>query len=218
VGVVGDVRQYDLEGRSPNWLAGALYMPYPQAVDIGGKLPTSMTLLVRTGSDPRAAAGRIREIVRNFNPDLSVSEIRTMEQVASSSLDQPRSMMWLFASFAAAALLLAAIGAYGVVSYTTSQRTFEIGVRMALGATRRSLFGLVLGQSFKLVLAGLGVGIGAALALTRMLSTFLYGIKASDPLTFLAVVALLLAIALLAGYVPARRAASVDPLKALRVD
>jgi putative ABC transport system permease protein len=218
VGVVGDVRQYDLAGRSPNWLAGAVYMPYPQAVGIDGTLPSSMTLLVRTGSHPGAAARRIREIVRNFNPDLPVSEVRTMQQVASSSLDQPRSMMWLFAGFAAAALLLAAIGAYGVVSYTTSQRTFEIGVRMALGATRGSIFGLVLGQSFKLVLAGLGVGIAAALALTRMLSAFLYGIKATDPPTFLAVAALLLAIALLAGYVPARRAASVDPLKALRVD
>jgi predicted permease len=217
VGVVGDVRQYDLAGRSPNWLAGAVYMPYPQAVGIDGKLPTSMTLLVRTGSDP-GAAGRIREIVRDFNPDVPVSELRTMQQVVSGSLDQPRSMMWLFASFAAAALLLAAIGAYGVVSYTTSQRTFEIGVRMALGATRRSIFGLVLGQSFKLVLAGLGVGIAAALALTRMLSTFLYGIKATDPLTFLTVAALLLAIALLAGYVPARRAPSVDPLKALRAE
>lgn len=107
---------------------------------------------------------------------------------------------------------------YGVVSYTTSQRTFEIGVRMALGATRGSVFGLVLGQSLKLVLGGLAVGIAAALLLTRVLAAFLYGIRATDPMTFAAVGALLVAIALGAGYVPARRAAGLDPLRALRVD
>jgi predicted permease len=219
VGVVGDVRQYDLADRSPNWLGGAVYMPYPQAVgDNQREIPTSMTLLVRAGSDPAAVAARIREIVRDSNPNVPVSDIQTMQQVVAGSLDQPRSMMWLFAGFAAAALLLAAIGVYGVVSYTTSQRTFEIGVRMALGATRGSVFGLVLGQSLKLVLGGLAVGIAAALLLTRVLAAFLYGIRATDPMTFAAVGALLVAIALGAGYVPARRAAGLDPLRALRVD
>ncbi|HXJ96348.1 MAG TPA: ABC transporter permease [Terriglobia bacterium] len=218
VGIAADVRQYNLDNQAPSWLKGALYMPYPQAVSSNKQIPTAMTLLVRTGSDLATVANHLRELIRDLNPDVPVSEVRTMQQVATTSTSQPRTMMWLFVTFAAAALLLAAIGAYGVVSYTTSQRTFEIGMRMALGATRRSIFGLVLGQSFKLVLAGLAVGIAAALALTRMLSSFLYGIKATDPLTFVAVAGLLLTIALLAGYVPARRAASVDPLKALRVD
>ena len=125
-------------------------------------------------------------------------------------------MTWLFASFAAAALLLAAVGIYGVISYSTSQRTFEIGMRMALGASRGNVFGLVLGQSLKLVLGGLAVGFAAALALTRMLTAFLYAIRPTDPLTFLAVGALLIAMALIAGYVPARRATRVDPMMALR--
>ena len=177
-----------------------------------------MTLLVRTGSDPSAVADRIRDEVRAVNPNLPVSEIQTMQDLVSNSLDQPRSMMWLFVGFAATALLLAAIGTYGVISYSTSQRTFEIGMRMALGASARSIFSLVLGQSLKLVLAGLAIGASAALLFAHMLKAFLYGTQATDPLTFLAVGALLMAIALAAGYVPARRAAGLDPLEALRVE
>jgi putative ABC transport system permease protein len=217
VGVVGDVRQYDLANRSPNWLGGAVYMPYPQAVgDNRPAIPASMTLLVRTGGNSSAVADRIRDEIREVNPNLPVNEIQTMQDVVSDSLEQPRSMMWLFAVFAAAALLLAAIGTYGVVSYSTSQRTFEIGMRMALGASRGNVFGLVLGQSLKLVLAGLVVGFAAAFGLTRTLKAFLYGIRPTDPLTFLAVGAMLVAMALIAGYVPARRATRVDPMIALR--
>jgi len=216
VGVAGDVRQWDLGGHSPADFKGAVYMPYSQAVLNNGQLPAGMTLLVRTGADAESTAGRIREIVRDFNPNVPVSEIRTMGEVVSTSTSQPRSMMWLFASFAAAALLLAAVGIYGVISYSTSQRTFEIGMRMALGASRGNVFGLVLGQSLKLVLGGLAVGFAAALALTRMLTAFLYAIRPTDPLTFLAVGALLIAMALIAGYVPARRATRVDPMMALR--
>ena len=127
-----------------------------------------------------------------------------------------RSLMWLFICFGGAALLLATIGVYGVVSYSVSQRTYEMGVRIAFGATPRRIFGLVLGQSFRLVLTGLTLGVVASLALTRMMTGFLYGVTATDPLTFLVVGFLLLAVALLAGYIPARRAATVDPLVALR--
>lgn len=218
VGVAGDVHQYHLAGNSPEYLSGAFYMPYAQSVDQSRNLPAAMTLLVRTGADPAGVANRIRELVTSLNPNVPVSEVRTMEQVVNASTSQPRSMMWLFVTFADTALLLAAIGTYGVVSYSTSQRTFEIGMRMALGASRGNIFSLVLGQSLRLVVAGLAAGIMAALALTRMLAAFLYGIKSTDPLTFLAVAALLLAIALVAGYVPARRAASLDPLTALRVE
>jgi len=125
-------------------------------------------------------------------------------------------MMWLFACFAASALVLAAIGVYGLISYTTQQRMYELGLRVALGATRGSLFGLVLKQSLRLVAAGLALGIGSAFLLAGILSRFLYGVKATDPGTFLAVSLLLIAVAFLAGYFPARRAGSADPLLTLR--
>jgi putative ABC transport system permease protein len=141
-----------------------------------------------------------------------------MDAVVVASTSQPRSLMWLFLSFAAAALVLAAIGTYGVVSYTTAQRTFEIGVRVALGASRGSIFGLVIRQSLELVIAGVGLGAVAALALSRLLSSYLYGITPQDPLTFLAVAGLLVCIALAAGFLPARRATKVDPIVALRYE
>jgi predicted permease len=218
VGVVGDVRQFDLANHSPDWINGAVYMPYPQSVGLDGKLPTSMTLLVRTAADSHEIESRIRELVNDLNPNVPVSEFQTMDAVVVASTSQPRSLMWLFLSFAAAALVLAAIGTYGVVSYTTAQRTFEIGVRVALGASRGSIFGLVIRQSLELVIAGVGLGAVAALALSRLLSSYLYGITPQDPLTFLAVAGLLVCIALAAGFLPARRATKVDPIVALRYE
>jgi putative ABC transport system permease protein len=218
VGVVGDVRQYELSGRAPAEITGAMYMPYAQAVALNRQIPVAMSLLVRTSADPSRVAAGIREMVATVNPDVPVSEVQTMESVVASSVSEPRSMMWLFASFAACALLLATIGTYGVVSYTTTQRTYEIGVRVAVGATRGDIFGLVIGQSLRLVLAGLAAGVVAALLLGRALSSFLYGVSTADPVTFAAVAGLLVATALLAGYVPGRRAANTDPVRALRVD
>jgi putative ABC transport system permease protein len=218
VGVVGDVRQYDLEGRSPADIDGEIYMPYAQSVGLDRKLPTAMTLVVRTGADPGEIAGRIRELVNYLNPNVPVGEIRTMDAVVTASTSQPRSMVSLFLSFAGVALILAAIGTYGVVSYTTAQRTFEIGVRVALGASRGSIFGLVIRQSLELVIAGVGLGVVGALALSRLLSSYLYGVTARDPVTFLAVAGLLVCMALVAGFVPARRAMKVDPVVALRYE
>ncbi|HEY8147560.1 MAG TPA: ABC transporter permease [Vicinamibacteria bacterium] len=218
VGVVGDVRQYTLSGRSPADITGAVYMPYPQAVALNRQIPVAMSLLVRTTGDPSRMGAGIREMVASVNPSVPVGDAQTMEAVVTSSVSEPRSMMWLFASFAACSLLLAAIGTYGVVSYTTAQRTYEIGVRVAVGATRGDIFGLVIGQSLRLVLSGLAAGVVAALLLGRALSSFLYGVSAADPVTFAAVGALLVLTALLAGYVPGRRAANTDPVRALRVD
>ena len=218
VGVVGDVRQYALSGRTPAEIAGAVYMPYPQSVALNRQIPTAMSVLVRSSADPSEMAARMRSLVASVNPDVPVSEVRSMETVVSSSVSEPRSMMWLFAGFAGCALLLAAIGTYGVVSYSTAQRTYEIGVRVAVGATRGDIFGLVIGQSLRLVLVGLAFGVGAALVLARTLSSFLYGVSAMDPATFAAVGGLLVVTALLAGYVPGRRAAATDPVRALRVD
>jgi putative ABC transport system permease protein len=218
VGVAGDVRQFDLAGRSPGFISGAMYMPYTQAGDTDRQLPAVMALLIRTTADPLRIVGDIRELVRQLNPNVPVDEIHSLVSLVNESTQQPRSMMWLFVSFAAVALVLAAVGAYGVVSYSTAQRTFEIGVRMALGAGRRNIFGLVLGQSFRLVLAGLALGFMASLVLTRLLATFLYGTTTNDPLTMATVCGVLVAVALFAGYVPARKAAGVDPLRALRAD
>jgi predicted permease len=216
VGVVGDVRQYDLAGKTPDYINGAFYMPYAQSTSLDRKLPATMTLILRTAANAPQVAGELRRLVASVNPDLPVSEVSTMEAAVAASTSASSSLMWLFVSFGGAALLLAAIGAYGVISYSTAQRTYEIGVRMAFGATPRRIFGLVLGQSFRLVLTGLVLGTLASLALTRLMTSFLYGVTTTDPVTFLVVGLLLLVIALIAGYVPARRAATIDPLVALR--
>ena len=218
VGVVGDVRQYALSGRTPREITGALYMPYPQAVALDRQIPRAMALLVRSSGDASGMAARLRTLVASVNPDVPVSDVRSMESVVASSVAEPRSMMWLFAGFAGCALLLAAIGTYGVVSYATAQRSYEIAVRMALGATRRQVFGLVMGHSLRLVLIGLAVGLAAALVLGRTLSSFLYGVSPADPATFAVVGGLLVSTALVAGFAPGRRAAGTDPLRALRVD
>lgn len=218
VGVAADVRQFDLTGRTPNHIQGALYMPYAQSVESEGQPPAAMTLLVRAGGNTSEVTNRIRELVSNLDPNVPVSEIRTMASLVDDSSQQPRSMAWLFASLAGVALFLAAIGAYGVVSWSTAQRTFEIGVRIALGSPKRSVFRLVLGQSLRLVACGLVAGLAASLALARMLTAFLYNTASSDAFTFAVVSGIMLFVALLAGYVPARRAASVDPLTALRVE
>jgi predicted permease len=220
VGVVADVRQYDLANHSPSEFSGTLYMPYPQsvatAVATDRQLPATMTLLVRTASDPLRVGAEISRLVADLNPNVPVSGLGSMQALVSASAAPSRSMMWLFVAFAGSALVLAIIGTYGVVSYSAAQRTYEMGVRVALGASPVSLFTLVLGHSVRLVLAGLALGVTASLALTRMLARFLYGVTATDPLTFAAVALLLFLIALLAGYFPARRAASIDPLTALR--
>jgi len=216
--VAGDVCHYNLANNSPDEIRGALYMPYPQAVGLNRQLPATMTLLVRTAADPLRVASDVRRLVTTLNPNVPVSEVRTMESVVSVSTSQSRSMTWLFVGFAGSALMLAAIGIYGAVSYSTAQRTYEMGMRVALGATRGRILGLVLRQSLQLVLAGLALGVLASFALARMMAGFLYGVTTTDPGTFLAVGTLVVAIALSAGYIPARRAASVDPVTALRVD
>jgi putative ABC transport system permease protein len=218
IGVVADVRQFDLAGNVPSWLNGVVYLPYPQAVDLTEKIPVAMNLLLKTDDQTGRVAAEIRDLVRGVNPNIPVSAVRSMESVVSASTAQPRSITWLFVSFGAAALILAAIGIFGVVSFSATQRTYEIGLRVALGAPRSNVFSMVLGQGIRLVLAGLAVGVAASLLLSRLMMSLLYGVAATDPLTFLGVTVLLIATAALAGYLPARRASRIDPLTALRVD
>ena len=218
VGVVGDVRQYRLDTSLPDWIGGVVYMPYPQALGNDRQPPSAMTLVVRTTVDPHRVAVEIRGLVTQLNPNVPVSEVQTMEAVVTSSNSQTRSMMWVFVCFAGAAVLLAAIGTYGVISFFTSQRLYEMGVRIALGATRGNLFGLILKLSLRLVLTGLAFGILLAFVLTRVLASFLYGVSPSDPLTFVAVAVLLVGVAIVSGFFPARKAAGVDPATALRAE
>lgn len=218
LGVVGDVRLYKVAAELPDWISGVVYMPYPQAVGIDKKLPSGMTLVVRTARDPQYVSSAVRSAVAELNPDVPIGDVRTLEGVVASSKSQERSMMWLFLDFAGAAVLLAAIGTYGVVSFSTSQRMYEMGVRIALGATRRDLFGTVLKVSLRLVLIGLGIGVALAIAATWTLRSFLYGVSSHDPLIFLAVSLLLIGVAMIAGFVPARRAAKVDPMMVLRAE
>jgi putative ABC transport system permease protein len=220
VGVVADVRQFDLAGTIPGFVrdGGCLYMPYPQAVAITRRIPEAMSLLLRTWAPTGRVASDVRGLVARLNPNVPVGEVRPLEDLVAGSTADSRSLVIVFAAFGATALLLAAIGIYGVVSYSTAQRTYEIGVRLALGATRRSVFRMTLGQGLRLALGGLGVGTLAALGATRTLNAFLYGTTPSDPATFAAVAVLLLAVALVAAFVPARRAATIEPRSALRVD
>jgi putative ABC transport system permease protein len=209
VGVVGDVK-HDTLTRD---YAPAVYVPYYQ-VPWSGR----MSLAVRSSAQPSAVLASVREQIRSVDRDLPVFSVMTMNQVLSNSVAQPRFSTLMLGVFAGVALLLAAVGIYGVISYSVSQRTHEMGIRMALGAQPRDIFRLVVGQGMVLTLIGVGVGLAASFALTRFLESLLFGVSATDPATFAGVSVLLAAVALLACYLPARRATRVDPLVALRYE
>jgi putative ABC transport system permease protein len=208
VGVVGDVKYDRLDAEAGD----EFYVPHTQ-------VPlTWMRLVVRGTGNLTNMAAALRAAVASLDKDLPVSNLRTMEQVLAESVAQPRFRTLLLGVFAGLALILAAVGLYGVMTYSVAQRTDEIGIRMALGAERRDVLELVVGQGMTLVLTGVAIGLAAAFAVTRVLSSLLYGVTATDPTTFLAVSLLLAAVALLACYIPARRAAAVDPIVALRYE
>ncbi len=208
VGVVGDVSQYGLDRKIPM----QIYLPEAQ-------YPTSvMTLVVRADSNPGNLVATIRNEILSIDRDQAISDVATMEQLLSDSISLRRFSMLLLLAFAGVALVLAAIGIYGVISYSVTQRTREIGIRIALGAQRGDIVRLVVGQGMALTIGGVCLGVVAAILLTRMMSSLLFGVSATDPVTF-AVIALLLAgVALLACYIPARRATKVDPMVALRYE
>lgn len=213
IGVVADVNVNSLAMKWPEAIDGALYEPYGNGR--GRLLPAEMTLVARM-VDPSNFADLLRKTVASLDPDVPVSDVQTLRTVVSRSMAAPRSMMSLFAIFAGLALGLAAIGIYGVISYSVAQRTPEIGMRKALGAQNRQIMRLVMGQALVSALWGVGLGLVAALLLTRMLQTLLFGVGPLDPFTFLIAPFVLVCVALVACYVPARRAMRVAPMIALR--
>jgi predicted permease len=219
VGVVGHVKHYGLASDAGASVRGEIYFPFEQFPDkFMSMSATGMTLVVRTHSNPASIVPAVRRAVMGPWKDQPVFNVQTMEQVISDSIADPRSRLVLLGIFASLALVLAAVGIYGVVSYSVSQRTHEMGIRMALGARRQDVLRLVIEQGFKFALLGVTIGIIGALGLTRFLSNFLYGVRATDPLTFAAVSLILSGVALVASYIPARRATKVDPLVALRYE
>lgn len=209
VGVVGDVKQ-TLSGDNP----AEYYLPYRQADKL---LPVqSMSLVVRTESDPQALANSVRRLVNNLDPNQPVTKIRTMEDNIADSVSEPRFRTVLLTLFAGIALALAGIGIFSVMAYTVTQRTREIGVRVALGASRGQIFGLTLGYTLRLTAIGLVIGVAASFGITRYVSAFLFQVPNYDLVTLIGTAAVILLVAIAASYLPARRATGIDPAKALR--
>jgi putative ABC transport system permease protein len=206
VGVVGDVYQYGLDSQKTM----QLYYPYEQDANF------DMTLLVGSDSNLATLGSAVRKAVFAVDRDLPVADVQPLDGVLADSLAGRRFSMLLLALFASGALALAAVGIYGVISYSVTQRTNEFGIRVALGAQSRQVLALVVGQSMLLVLAGTAIGLAASFALTRLLSSLLFGVSATDLPTFAAVSLLLMVVACFATFIPARRATRVDPLAALR--
>jgi len=219
VGVIADVRAYDLQRNIPSWMSGTAYVPYNSSATLEDRrMPSEMTIVIRSTSDEAQTTAMLREAVASLSHEVPVIEVKTMGAVVSDSVSTPRSTTILFAAFAGLALTLGIIGVYGVLSFLVSNRTQEIGIRMALGAQRRDVLRSVMGEGAKLSLAGIGLGMVGALALMRVLSGELYGVAATDPLTFCSVAILVAIVAMTACYVPARRAMKVDPMVALRYE
>jgi len=208
VGVVGDVKNNGLDAEG----SLTIYEPYEQNPG------ASIALFLRSSSGPEMLTAGVRDAVQAIDKQLPISNIKTGDQLLYDAVGQPRFHTTLIALFAGLALLLAAVGIYGVISYSVAQRTHEIGVRLAVGARPRDVLVLVIRQGMMLTLAGTAIGIGAAFGLTRLLTSLLFHVSATDPLTFVGVATLLAAVALLACWIPARRATKVDPMVALRYE
>jgi putative ABC transport system permease protein len=211
VGIAGDLKQ-DLAGEPK----AEMYVPVRQGDSL---LPVFvLSVVMRTERDPLSEASALRSTVRDINPDQPVVRMRTMEENISGSVSEPRFRATLLAIFAGAALVLAIVGLYGLMVYTVNQQAHEIGIRMTLGASRGDVLRMVIAQGLKLAVSGVLVGVIASLASGRILSGFLYGVSPTDPITVLGVAALLIVVALLASYLPARRAMQMDPMVALRYE
>jgi putative ABC transport system permease protein len=207
VGVVADAHYGDL-GQSP-W-------PVVYASILQQDFSTTPSFTVRADGDPTALLASIRDVFAQFDKDLPLADISTMDEIISTSVARPKLEAVLLGLFGGLAMLLAAVGIYGVMSYSVSQRTGEIGVRMALGANRGQVLALICKQGLRLAAIGLATGLLLALAATRLMSSILFGVSPADPPTYASIAILLTVVSLLACYVPARRATKVDPMVALR--
>jgi putative ABC transport system permease protein len=215
VGVTRDVRSRGLAERPVMEFA----VPHAQFTTLtGGSAMRNMRLVVRTAGDPARLTGPVTREIRAFDPDLAVSDARTLRQVVDTSVAQPRFTMLLLGVFGAVALVLAAVGVYGVLSFAVAQRTRELGIRVALGARRADIVRLVLRHGLGLAGAGVALGVAGALGATRALSALLYGVSPTDPLTFGVIALVLLGVSAAATLAPARRATRADPMGVLRAE
>jgi ABC-type antimicrobial peptide transport system permease subunit len=209
IGVAADVRQTGLQ-TDPY---PGMFLPYSQY-----RSSVPLVFVLRSANDASAVTAAVRRELRQVDAQLPVYDVKTMNQVLYAVTARPRFLTFLLVLFAAIAVLLAAIGIYGIMSYTVAQGTREIGIRAALGAQRLDLLRMVLSRGLKLTLIGIMLGVAGAFALTRLMSNLLFGVSATDPLTFAGVAALLVIVSLFASYIPARRATKVDPLVSLRYE
>lgn len=214
VGVVADIKDSSLSAPPQP----TLYVPHAQAVEYLGGISSGATLVVRTSQAPGGVAEGLRRKVRELDPELPIFDVQTMDSVLSKVLAQPTQTALLLSAFSAIALILAAVGIYGLLAQLVGQRTRELGIRFALGADRRTVIGQVLRQGVLLALAGVVVGLAAAAGMSRLMESLLFGVEPLDPVSFSATALLLTAVALLAGFVPAYRASRVDPMRALRAE
>jgi ABC-type lipoprotein release transport system permease subunit len=214
VGVARDAKSNGVREPTPP----ELFLLHEQLPAAGGGTERSMYVLLKTTVDPLSLSSPAREAVRQLDPQLAVTAIRSMEQLLDFSVAQQRFMMLLLAVFGVVALSLAAIGIYGIMSYAVKRRSKEIGIRMALGGAPRDVLLLVVGQGMRLAVIGMVVGLVGALASTRVMSDLLFGVPARDPVTFVGIALLLAGVAFVASWLPARRAVRTDPTSALRME
>jgi putative ABC transport system permease protein len=219
VGIVADVKAYDLQNNEPAFMKGTAYVPYTPAATLeDGRLPAEMTIAVRTISDSADAANLLRSTLAGLAPNIPITEVRSMQAVVSEAASTSASTTLLFASFAGVALVLGIVGVYGVLSYLVTRRRREMGVRMALGAQRKDVLWLVMKEGLKFSASGIALGVGGAFLAARFLSSQLYGVSPMDAVTYISVSVVVAIVTLTACYIPARRAMAIDPIIALRYD
>jgi predicted permease len=218
IGIVGHVKHWGLDNDTKYSVQAEVYVPFMQLPDRFWSGAPGANVVVRSSAASLAMVPAIREAIKKMNSENAMYETKTMDEIVADSLAARRFSMILLSVFAALALLLSSIGIYGVISYVVGQRTHEIGIRIALGAQRSDVLRLMLGEGMKMAMMGVAIGIAAALGLTQLMAKMLFGVSATDPITFCAVALVLTAVALTACYIPARRAMRVDPMVALRYE
>jgi putative ABC transport system permease protein len=218
VGVVADVKHSTLRQGLPSWVPGTIYMPHAQSEREDGQMPAAMTLVIKASFDQAKLKRDVADIVRDQDPSAPVGTIERVEDIVARSISDDRSTMRLLSVFALTAIGLAAIGIYGLMAYSVSQRTYEIGLRVAIGATRTGIVAMILGHGLRVTLWGVLAGLAGASALTRFLRALLFGVGATDIATFISTTSLVLAVAMVATAIPAWRASLIDPAISLKVE